>query len=362
MRRLVLGTTLLALVAVAPAAHADPPKKSAHYRDVRPDRLQGSGGFGSARTSLTDAHAREQALRAELQQATRELQDTEAGLAEAEDRLAFDRQRVQVARRQLATTRTAVAGQVAAMYRSGGLLVASALLERDPEGVPDRIELATVLVSRQAQTIEDAQVAETSYQTTLQRVAEAYQRAKALRDQAGRAVQRLKASLDRAQALQTRLAKLEQRQASAAPAAPASPAAPARGGIACILARPYSYVDTWGAARSGGRTHQGTDVMAPYGAQVYAYTAGVVSRESTSSNGGLQLYLQGDNGVEYFYAHLSRYAVPAGTRVRVGQLVAYNGQSGNARYAAPHVHFEVHPGGPGSAPVNPYPYVQRACP
>jgi septal ring factor EnvC (AmiA/AmiB activator) len=104
----VLGTILLALVAVAPAAHADP---------------------------LTDARARERALRAELERATRELQDTEARLAEAEDRLAFDRGRVRVARRQLATTRTAVAGQVAAMYRSGGLLVASALLERDPEGV-----------------------------------------------------------------------------------------------------------------------------------------------------------------------------------------------------------------------------------
>ena len=332
MRRLVLGTTLLALAAVAvPAAHAGP---------------------------LADARARERALRAELQQATAELQDTEARLAEAEDRLTFDRGQLLVARRQLATTRTAVAGQVAAMYRSGGLMVASALLERDPEGVPDRIELATVLVSRQAQTIEDAQVAESSYQATLGRVTESYEHAKALRDRAGRAVRRLEASLEEAQAVQTRLARLERRPAQT-PAAPAAPAG--GGGIACILARPYSYVDTWGAARSSGRTHQGTDVMAPYGAQVYAYTAGVVSRESTSTNGGLQLYLQGDNGVEYFYAHLSRYAVPAGTRVRAGQLVAYNGQSGNAQYTAPHVHFEVHPGGPGSTPVNPFAYVQRAC-
>jgi murein DD-endopeptidase MepM/ murein hydrolase activator NlpD len=333
MRRLLLGTTMLAVVLGAvPAAHAGP---------------------------LADARARERALRAELQEATAELQDTEARLAEATDRLAFDRGQLRVARRQLATTRTAVAGQVAAMYRSGGLLVASALLERDPEGVPDRIELATVLVSRQAQTIEDAQVAESSYQATLGRVTEGYQHAKALRDRARRAVKRLEAGLEEAQAVQKRLASLTPRPAQA-PAAPA--AAPASGGgIACILARPYSYVDTWGAARSSGRTHQGTDVMAPYGAQVYAYTAGVVSRESTSANGGLQLYLQGDNGVEYFYAHLSRYAVPAGTRVRAGQLIAYNGNTGNAQYTAPHVHFEVHPGGPGSAPVNPYPYVQRAC-
>jgi peptidoglycan LD-endopeptidase LytH len=342
MRRLVLGTVLLAFaVAAVPAAHASP---------------------------LSDARARERALRAELQKATAEFQEAQARLAEAEDRLAFDRGRLQVARRQLATTRTAVAGQAAAMYRSGGLLVASALLERDPEGVPDRIELATVLVSRQAQTIEDAQVAARSYDETLGRVRESYERAKALRDRAGRAVRRLEAGLEEAQAVQTRLARLERRAAqpparppAGPPAAPAAPAPVSGGGIACILARPYSYVDSWGAARSGGRSHQGTDVMAPYGAQVYAYTAGVVSRESTSVNGGLQLYLQGDNGVEYFYAHLSRYAVPAGTRVRAGQLVAYNGNSGNAPANAPHVHFEVHPGGPGSTPVNPYPYVQRAC-
>jgi murein DD-endopeptidase MepM/ murein hydrolase activator NlpD len=336
MRRLVVGTVLLALaVAAVPAAHAGP---------------------------LADARARERELRAELQKATAEYHDAEARLAEAEDRLVFDRGRLRVARRELATTRTAVAGQAAAMYRSGGLLVASALLERDPEGVPDRIELATVLVSRQAQTIEDAQVAASSYQETLGRVTESYERAKALRDRAGRAVRRLAAGLEEAQAVQDRLAKLAPRPAPAATAAPApAPAPTGGGGVACILAKPYSYVDTWGAARSGGRSHQGTDVMAPYGAQVYAYTAGVVSRESTSTNGGLQLFLQGDNGVEYFYAHLSRYAVPAGTRVRAGQLVAYNGNTGNAPANAPHVHFEVHLGGPGSAPVNPYPYVQRAC-
>jgi peptidoglycan LD-endopeptidase LytH len=340
MRRLVLGTVLLALaLAAVPAAHAGP---------------------------LADARARERELRAELQKATAEFQDTQARLAEATDRLAFERGRLRVARRQLATTRTAVAGQAAAMYRSGGLLVASALLERDPEGVPDRIELATVLVSRQAQTIEDAQVAASSYQATLGRVTESYERAKALRDRAARAVRRLEASFEEAQAVQDRLARLERRQRQAQTptprAAPApAPAPAASGGVACILAKPYSYVDTWGAARSGGRSHQGTDVMAPYGAQVYAYTAGVVSRESSSANGGNQLYLQGDNGVEYFYAHLSRYAVPAGTRVRAGQLVAYNGNTGNAPADAPHVHFEVHPGGPGSAPVNPYPYVQRAC-
>jgi murein DD-endopeptidase MepM/ murein hydrolase activator NlpD len=247
------------------------------------------------------------------------------------------------------------------MYRSGGLAIADALLDQDPALVPGRLELATVLATRHAQLIEDAQVAGDAHRSALGRVTRGYERAKALRDQARAAVSKLEAGLEEAQAVEARLVRLEQRRRAAAKVTPA--AAPAGGGSApgssCILDRPYSYVDTWGAARSGGRSHQGTDVMAPHGARVFAIVNGVVSRESSSTNGGIQLYLQGDNGIEYFYAHLSGYAVGAGTRVRAGQLVAYNGQTGNARYTAPHVHFEVHPG--GGSPVNPYPYVKAAC-
>ena len=69
--------------------------------------------------------------------------------------------------------------------------------------------------------------------------------------------------------------------------------------------------------------------MAPHGARVFAFVnRGDRPPSSSSANGGIQLYLQGDNGVEYFYAHLSGYAVSTGTRVRAGQLIAYNGQTG----------------------------------
>ncbi|HET9291016.1 MAG TPA: M23 family metallopeptidase [Actinomycetes bacterium] len=321
---------------------------------------------------LDDARRRERALKAELQAATAELQAAEAALAKAEDQLAYDRGQLEAANRQHRGARAALAGQAAAMYRSGGLAIADALLDRDPALVPGRVEMATVLVTRQAQLIEDAQVSGDAYRSVLGRVTKGYERAKALRDQARAAVGRLEAGLEEAQALEARLVRLEQRRkaAAAAAAAKATPA-PAPGppsggggsvsasGRACILERPYSYVDSWGAARSGGRSHQGTDVMAPHGARVFAFVNGVVSRESSSTNGGIQLYLQGDNGVEYFYAHLSGYAVSTGTRVRAGQLIAYNGQTGNARYTAPHVHFEVHPG--GGTPVNPYPHLKPVC-
>jgi murein DD-endopeptidase MepM/ murein hydrolase activator NlpD len=339
MRRLVFGLALLVLpLAGVPAAQAAP---------------------------LDDARRRERALEAELRAATTELQAAEAALARAEDQLAYDQGQLEAADRQQQGARAALAGQAAAMYRSGGLAIADALLDRDPALVPGRVEMATVLVSRHAQLIEDAQVAGDAYRSVLGRVTRGHERARALRDQARAAVGRLESGLEEARALEARLARLEQRRRAAARVTPAPAPAPAPGGgsvgasgTACILERPYSFVDSWGAARSGGRRHQGTDVMAPHGARVFAFVNGVVSRESSSTNGGIQLYLQGDNGVEYFYAHLSGYAVSTGTRVRAGQLVAYNGQTGNARYTAPHTHFEVHLAG---GPVNPYPYLKRAC-
>jgi murein DD-endopeptidase MepM/ murein hydrolase activator NlpD len=337
MRRLVLGLAVLALLlAGVPAAQAAP---------------------------LDDARRRERALEAELRAATTELQAAEAALAWATDQLAYDQGQLEAADRQQQGARAALAGQAAAMYRSGGLAIADALLDRDPALVPGRVELATVLVSRHAQLIEDAQVAGDAYRSVLGRVTRGQERARALHDQARAAVRRLESGLEEARAVEARLVRLEQRRKAAAKVTPAPPSGGGGGavnasGTACILERPYSFIDSWGAARSGGRRHQGTDVMAPHGARVFAFVNGVVSRESSSTNGGTQLYLQGDNGVEYFYAHLSGYAVSTGTRVRAGQLVAYNGQTGNARFTAPHTHFEVHLAG---GPVNPYPYLKRAC-
>ncbi|MBW3561606.1 MAG: peptidoglycan DD-metalloendopeptidase family protein [Actinobacteria bacterium] len=133
------------------------------------------------------------------------------------------------------------------------------------------------------------------------------------------------------------------------------------GTYACIFQGAYHFRNTWGAPRSGGRSHKGTDVMAPYGANVYAFTNGRVQRISSSGLGGLGLYLWGDDGIQYYYAHLKGIApgVYAGKRVEAGQLVAYNGATGNASMSAPHVHFEVHPGGGGA--VNPYHWLTPVC-
>jgi murein DD-endopeptidase MepM/ murein hydrolase activator NlpD len=135
---------------------------------------------------------------------------------------------------------------------------------------------------------------------------------------------------------------------------------PADRQVACPIGTPRSYSDTYGAPRSGGRTHLGVDMLAPTGTPIYAYEDGVVSRLSENALGGTTLFLRGDSGDEYYYAHLSGYAdgLTAGQRVTVGQHIAFTGDTGNAA-GTPHLHFELRPG--GGVNVNPFPYAQRAC-
>jgi murein DD-endopeptidase MepM/ murein hydrolase activator NlpD len=120
------------------------------------------------------------------------------------------------------------------------------------------------------------------------------------------------------------------------------------------------FIDSWGFPRSGGRTHKGTDLMAAWNEPIYAVAAGTVYL-GNSRLGGKTIWLVSDHGTAYYYAHLADFAVGNGARVGRGQTVGYNGDSGNARGGAPHLHFQIHPGGRGSPAVNPYPTLARAC-
>lgn len=124
--------------------------------------------------------------------------------------------------------------------------------------------------------------------------------------------------------------------------------------IVCPVGGPSAFSDTWGAARPGGRHHQGTDLIADFGTPLVAAVSGVaVPRHDVL--GGTTIGLIGANGTRYYYAHLSRYGKTGD--VQQGDVIGYVGHTGDS--PVNHLHFEIHPGG-GPA-VNSYPSVKRVC-
>lgn len=131
-------------------------------------------------------------------------------------------------------------------------------------------------------------------------------------------------------------------------------------GFICPVAGPSRFVDSWGAPRSGGRSHKGVDMMAARGTKLVAVGDGVI-RISSGALGGNIVWLHADHGVSYFYAHLDSYpqGLTQGQRVSRGQVIGYVGDTGNPAPGAYHLHFGIYPG--GSTAVNPYPSVARSC-
>jgi murein DD-endopeptidase MepM/ murein hydrolase activator NlpD len=116
-----------------------------------------------------------------------------------------------------------------------------------------------------------------------------------------------------------------------------------------------NFVDTWHAPRGGGRKHLGVDIIAPEGKLIYAAVDGTITkiyREGTDRLAGNGFRLTAADGTYFFYGHLRNLAdgVTVGTKVKAGQVLGFNGRTGDTN--TPHLHFEVHPRG-GEA-VNPY--------
>lgn len=102
--------------------------------------------------------------------------------------------------------------------------------------------------------------------------------------------------------------------------------------------------------------HQGNDIFAAFGTPVRAPADGVATF-ANEPVGGKCAYVTEPDGTWYYLAHLRGFApgVAEGSTVRAGDVIGFNGDTGNAQGGPPHVHFEVHPR--GGAAVSPKPYL-----
>ena len=105
-----------------------------------------------------------------------------------------------------------------------------------------------------------------------------------------------------------------------------------------------------------GTFHTGVDLQASSGTPVHVTADGVVLRTEWGERYGRLLIVDHGNGVETWYAHLSKFSVLPGQEVRRGQVVALSG--GTGRVTSPHLHYEVRLGG---TPVNPYKYLAKSA-
>ena len=115
--------------------------------------------------------------------------------------------------------------------------------------------------------------------------------------------------------------------------------------------------DTWGAARSSGRKHEGIDIFASRGTEVLSTTQGIVRKVGTNNLGGKVIWVTGPDLSQHYYAHLDDYAAHIQARdwVEVGEVLGYVGNTGNAKNTPPHLHYGIYLSG---GAVNPYPYLK----
>ena len=101
------------------------------------------------------------------------------------------------------------------------------------------------------------------------------------------------------------------------------------------------------------KKHWGMDFTAPRGTPIYASGDGKIIRADQGSS-GYGKHVRIDHGFGYIslYAHMSKYNVRRGQRVKRGDLIGFVGNTGRSQ--APHLHYEIIKNGTKINPINFY--------
>lgn len=283
--------------------------------------------------------------------------DYERAVTQLEDtryRIKLTDGRIKAQTTKLGIAETRLASRVDALYRAGGddSILSFVLGSSSWDDFITRIEYATIIAANDASLVEQVRASRAGLQAdkaalSVEAKAEAKQVAtlKVRKDAMEAKLASKRAEYNRVLGLIAAKMARENPGHGSYPAGPNGMVFPVRG--------VHFYSNTWGAPRSGGRRHMGTDIMSPRGTPIVAVSSGS-ARVHSSSLGGKSITLTGSNGWSYYFAHLDRYAVKSG-HVKAGQVIGYVGNSGNARGGPSHLHFQM---GPRERWVNPYSYLR----
>jgi murein DD-endopeptidase MepM/ murein hydrolase activator NlpD len=330
---LVWATAVISALALTPALQAAQGKQSIAEIEGRLDQIQDE--LDRATERLQELRSRQQGLLIEISKVEEGIRTLESNMAELEERV------VAAANRLYRTTDT---------MELEALLSAESFTE-----LQSRAATLAYLSELDAASLADFERADANLGQLREKLMEKSA-------ELGRTRSELDQQSDLLQARFREVTKeynqLKRKLAAAALRATGGRVVISPSGMTCPVAAPHSFINDWGFPRSGGRTHEGNDIMAAMGAPVVAIATGTITYAGVGESAGNWLILSDEDGNEYWYMHNRENLVTRG-RVKVGEQIATVGDTGNAIGGPPHVHFEYHPGGGG--PVNPYTLLMQVC-
>ncbi|HWL65461.1 MAG TPA: peptidoglycan DD-metalloendopeptidase family protein [Actinomycetota bacterium] len=315
-------------------------------------------GRAAGADSTSELEERMDSIQARLDQTTARIEDLRTQKEHVEGRIAGIKTRVGALSDREARLESTAVNRAEELYKSGTSTMVATLLDASSiHQVMDRAEVMSQV------SMDDSNV----FISLSRAQAELKQLTADLKIERGSLATAESSLADESKRLQTQFADIKSEYMALArktapattqvSAAPSAPLLKSTDGMYCPVAGPVSFVDSWGAPRSG-HTHQGVDMMAAYGTPIAAVTDGTITYAAYDGSGGNMLWLSGTDGNAYYYMHNQENYVGQGASVSAGEIIGTVGDTGNAA-GTPHLHWEYHPG--GGAAVNPTPLAASLC-